>query len=144
MKRRFLPMFGLAAVVLACAGLSMRGLDELRTNQNPERIFRRYEQDLRTYVARLQAGGVRAVSDGKADHEYAIPQFLIDRGATRVTWHDGRAIIQFFVGPVDAVPELWYSPNGFDAAEIEQRRQRAGYFRWEQLAPDWAACYWDS
>jgi hypothetical protein len=93
-------------------------------------------------VARLRAGRVAAAT-GREPDEYCMPQFLIDRGATRAFWRQGRATIQFFVSPVDVVPQLEYSPEGFDPQEIEQRSRTEKYFRWVPLAPDWAACYWD-
>jgi hypothetical protein len=110
---------------------------------HPARIFRHHEQELRAYAAQIRAGQLQAVSDGKGFQAYPIPQFLLDRGVTRVTWIGGRLVIQFFQGPIDAVSELWHSPDGFDPDEIERRRTSGVYFRWKELAPDWAACEWD-
>ena len=47
--------------------------------------------------------------------------------------------------PTDAVPELWYSPKGFDPLPpgLEERKRTSSYFHWEQLAPNWGACHWD-
>jgi hypothetical protein len=111
--------------------------------KNPERVFRRYEPELRAYVDRLREGLVQRDTHGQPD-EYAMPQFLIDRGATRAYWRRGRVTIQFFVGAVDAVPQLEYSPEGFDPQVAKERSQSGSYFKWVPLAPDWAACYWDS
>jgi hypothetical protein len=126
-----------------CGGGASWCLDRLRTYKNPERVFRRHEAELRAYVARLQAGQVPRAT-GREPDEYCMPQFLIDHGATRAFWSQGRAKIVFFVSPVDAVPQLEYSPTGFQRQEIEHRTQSGSYFRWVPLAHDWAACYWDS
>lgn len=112
------------------------------TYKNPERVFRRYEAELRAYVARLQAGKVQPAI-GREPNEYCMPKFLIDCGATRTIWRDGRVVIMFFVSAVDAVPQLEYSPEGFGSEEIKWRSQCL-YFKWVPLAQDWAACYWDS
>src|SRR5262245_43604789 len=120
-------------LVGVCGGASWC-LDRLRTYQNPERVFRRYEAELRAYAARLRAGqGPRAI--GREPDEYCMPQFLIDCGATRAFWSEGRAKIVFFVSPVDAVPQLEYSSDGFPPHEVEVRSKSSSYFRWLPLAP---------
>ncbi len=135
-------LLGWSVVAIACGGGGWWGLDQLRMSKNPERVFRRYEPELRDYVARLTAGQVPAAV-GREPDEYCMPQFLIAHGATRAFWRGDRVVIQFFVGPADPVPQLEYSPGGFDPREIEYRRG-GHYFVWVPLARDWAACYWDS
>lgn len=114
--------------------------DDLTVFKNPELIFQRHREELEDYVAWLKAGTVKHVSET----EYDIPPFLLDRGATCVYWKDGSGTIIFFRSSVEAVPQLEYSPTGFDPQEIEERRKKIHYFRWQQLTPNWAACYWDS
>jgi hypothetical protein len=131
-----------ATVFGGCCGGAWWYWDQMRMYQNPERVFCRHEAELREYVARLQAGQVPAAV-GREPNEYCMPQFLTNRGATRAFWREGRAVIVFFVGPVDAVPQLEYSPEAFGPEEVERERHARRHFRWVPLAPDWAACYWD-
>ena len=111
------------------------------TERQPDKLFRKRETELREYVQRINAGEVLH----EEKRGYAIPQFLIDAGATLVKkQNDGCIVIFFDFLPTDAVPELWYYARGFDPlpAGLQERKQRA-YFHWELLAPDWGYCKWD-
>ncbi len=54
-------------------------------------------------------------------------------------------VVVFGFMPTDAVPELWFSPNGFDPLppDLEALKQGKRYFDWEQLSLQWGACHWD-
>jgi hypothetical protein len=143
MKRTWKGLLGLLTVftvLLAICGLAWNWLEHQRMQNHPARIFLRYEQELRRYGARLESGEVYS----EADRGYALPQYLIDHGARSCTKEGDCFIIHFSFMPTDAVPELWYSPYGFEPLpeELAQRRQNS-YFRFTQLATDWGECYWD-
>lgn len=109
--------------------------------RQPDRVFRKREAELRDYVSRMQNGEIIHVEK----RGYAIPQFLIDAGASSVRKsEDGCIVIFFDFMPTDAVPELWYSEQGFDPFPegLEDRKRRA-FFQWKLLAPDWGYCLWD-
>jgi hypothetical protein len=128
------------ALVFGCCGLPLYLLDHQRMQNNPKRIFRRYEPELRGYAHRLEAGEVYS-EEGRG---YAIPPFLIDHGARYTTKEGDCFVISFGFMPTDAVPELWYCPKGFDPLpEALADRKRHSYFQFVQLAPDWAECHWD-
>lgn len=103
---------------------------------NPERIHSHYSRELNKYGARLAGGDVRHDAYG-----YAIPQFLIDKGAKSVTQH-GRCYAIWFSSFLDnPTPVLWFSPNGFDPMPPELAKVAGEpQARWQQLSPTWSAC----
>ena len=73
---------------------------------------------------------------------YAIPQFLIDKGAKLVVRQGGCYVVVFYSFLDNPSPELWYSPAGFDPMPAEAVKVASDpKTRWQQLAPQWAACY---
>lgn len=130
----------LTVAVLATVAPASWFIWNLRTDDHPARTYWRYSSRLAQYAERLQAGRVAIDSNG----EYAIPQFLIDRGARHVFREGTCYVITFGFLPTDAVPELWFSPSGFDPLPkaIDERRHRA-YFQFSRLNREWAECYWD-
>jgi hypothetical protein len=116
-------------------------LQHHRMQDNPAAVYRCYESDLHRYAERLQGGEIRSI-DGRG---YDIPQFLIDHGARSVVKKGECFVVIFGFLPTDAVPELWFSPSGFDPLppELNARKQGKGHFDCEQLSPQWAACHWD-
>jgi hypothetical protein len=133
----------LAAVVAigACCGLPLYWLRQPRMQDNPAVLYRHYEPELQRYAERLQADEARSV-EGR---EFGLPQFLIDHGARYVVKNGDCFVVIFGFMPTDSVPELWFSPNGFDPLPpgLEELKRTSGYFRWEQLSPQWGACHWD-
>jgi hypothetical protein len=134
---RCLPILGAALVagsIVSCAAW------DVRADRDPARVYRRYSSELHAYVARIQAGSVARDPRG----EYAMPQFLIDRGATHARREGDCIVITFGFLPADAVPELWFSPTGFDPPPegIAQRKHHP-YFKFDVLSPAWAECDWD-
>jgi hypothetical protein len=129
-------LFGLALAVAGC------GTDIAKnTHPDPVQIFREREAVLRKYVRQIDDGQIKQVESCG----YPIPQSLIDAGVKAVTTQDGCVVITFWFLPTDAVPELWYSPRGFDPLPkgLEERK-RENYFESEQLTPDWFFCKWDN
>jgi hypothetical protein len=108
---------------------------------DPAAVYRHYEPDFHRFAERLQAGEIRGI-EGRG---YAMPQFLIDHGAQYVVKKGDCFVVIFSFMPTDAVPELWFSPSGFDPLppDLESRKQGNGYFHWEQLSSQWGACHWD-
>jgi hypothetical protein len=129
------------AGMLVCCGLPLYWSHQQRMQDNPARVYRHYQSELHRYAERLQAGEVRYV-EGRG---YALPQFLIDQGARYVIKIDDCFVVVFGFMPTDAVPELWFSPNGLNPRPrtLERRAHGKGHFEWEQLSPNWGACYWD-
>jgi hypothetical protein len=130
-----------AVIIGSCGGLPLYWLQHQWMQDNPAAVCRHYESELHRYAERLQAGEVRSV-EGRG---YAIPQLLIDHGARYVVKQGDCFVVSFRFMPTDAVPELWFSPNSFDPLppDLEALKQSKGYFRWEQLSPQWGACHWD-
>jgi hypothetical protein len=130
-----------AVVLGGCCGLSLYWLMHQRMQDNPAAVYRCYKAELHRYAERLQAGEVRYV-EGRG---YGIPQFLIDHGARYVVKKGDCYVVIFGFMPTDAVPELWFSPNGFDPLplDLETLKHGKGYFHWEQLSSQWGACLWD-
>jgi len=130
-----------ATIIGGCCGLPFYWLQHQRMRNNPAAVYRHYQPELHRYAERLQAGEVHSV-EGRG---YAIPQFLIDHGARYVVQKGDCFVVIFEFLPTDAVPELWFSPNGFDPLppDLAALKQDKEYFRWEQLSPQWGACHWD-
>jgi hypothetical protein len=131
-----------AAAVGGCCGLlPLYWLHHQRMQDDPALVYRYYERELHGYAQRLEAGEV--YSD--PNRGYAIPPFLIDHGARYVVREGGCFVVVFGFLPPAAVPELWYSPQGFDPLPpgLEEVKRKSGYFRWESLSPHWGACHWD-
>lgn len=128
------------AVVLVLALAASWAVWNGRTDRNPARVYRRYSSELAAYAERLRAGRVAHDASG----EYAMPRFLIERGATHARREGNCLVITFGFMPTDAVPELWYSPTGFDPLPggIAERKRRA-YFNFVPLSSNWAECDWD-
>jgi hypothetical protein len=77
-----------------------------------------------------------------AGRGYGIPQYLIDKGARYCTKHGDCFCVRFGFIADSAVPELWYSPSGFDPMPAElAHMNRNGVYKWIPLASQWAACY---
>jgi hypothetical protein len=136
----------LLVAVVGLAVLVSNGFHDLRMQDDPVLIYQYYEEDLQRYADRLEGGKVK--SEPIWDHGirgYYMPQFLISHGA-RYAFKEGDCfVISFSFMPTDAVPELWYSPNGFEPLPqgLQDRQRRYNYFKWQQLSPKWGACYWD-
>lgn len=130
----------LVALVSGGTAAALLELLNLWSDDNPRLVYWRYGTALDGYVSRLQAGRVAQNSDG----QYAIPQFLIDRGARHIARDGNCFVITFGFMTTDAVPELWFSPSGFDPlpAGIAERK-RHGYFQFRRLSAHWAECDWD-
>lgn len=129
-----------AVILTGCYEL-LRSLHNQRMENNPAVVYRRYKRELHGYARQLEAGEVYR----EPDRGYAMPQFLPDHGARFVVRKGDCFVVVFGFLPTDSVPELWYSPKGFDPlpSELEELRQTSSYFRWVQLSPNWGACHWD-
>jgi len=136
-------------VVVAIAAVGSVGikliLSELQRDamqDNPGAVFRHHGPELLDYGRRLTGGEVRYV-EGRG---YALPQFLIDAGARYAVIEGDAFVVGFGFMPTDAVPELWFSPKGFEPwpTSLAERRRRNSFFRFQQLAPNWGECYWDN
>jgi hypothetical protein len=137
--RRVLVVALPAAVVLGvCCGVPLYLLRHWQMQDTPELVCRHYERELQEYGRRLQAGEVRYV-EGRG---YGLPRYLIAHGARYCTRHGDCFCVWFGFILDDLVPQLWFSPNGFDPMPEEIAEQtRPRYARWEQLSPQWGACY---
>ena len=107
----------------------------------PTEVFERNEADIRLYVSNIQAGKIPERASGNG---YAILQVLADHDATYVQKDGNCVVITFAFMPTDAVPQLWYSPGGFDPlpqpfAALTTHK----YFKWQRIRNDWAYCEWD-
>lgn len=142
LTRKFLVSLAAAFLVIgACCGLLLHCLHHWRMQDNPALLYRYYERELHEYAERLEAGEVRK----DARRGYAIPQFLIDHGARYVIKNEDCFVVVLGFMPTDPVPELWYSPKGFNPLppRLEELKKGRGYFDWEELSPNWGACFWD-
>ena len=135
------PLLVVVGALAGCCGLPLYCLHHMRMQDNPALVYRCYERELHRYAERLEAGNVYH----EPNRGYAIPQFLIDHGARYVVKKDECFVVVFGFMPTDAVPELWYSPKGFDHLPpgLEELKRKSGYFQWEQLSHHWSACHWD-
>jgi hypothetical protein len=143
MKRHWkigVSILSIATAVGFCSGLTLYLLHDLRMRNKPARIFSSYHAELRQYIQQLESDDVHS-EEGQA---YPIPPFLIDHGARYVRKEGDCFVIIFSFMPTDAVPELWYSPQGFEPLPqgLVDRKGRL-YFRFQQLAPEWGECFWD-
>lgn len=126
------------AILFGCCGLPLLWLNDQRMYDRPELIYPRYESRLKDYGRRLSAGEVNYEETRK----YGIPQYLINHGARYCTKHGDCFCVTFGFIADSAVPELWYSPSGFDPLPAELAHiNRNGVHVWIPLAPQWAACY---
>jgi hypothetical protein len=125
-------------VVLAFCGWSWLG--QWRAYGDPSRVYARHNAQLVEYTRHWQTGELKPDARG----EYAMPRFLADCGATHARQEGDCLVVTFGFLPTDAVPELWFSPSGFDTppAGIADRKKCA-YFRFALLSPTWAECDWD-
>jgi hypothetical protein len=140
--QRLLSVTVLATVTIGgFCGLPFYWLKHQWMQDNPPSVYRYYQAELDRYAQRLQTGAVRYV-EGRG---YGIPQFLIDHGARYVVKKGDCYVVIFGFMPTDAVPELWFSPDGFDPipAELASVKNGKGYFHWKQLSAHWGACHWD-
>jgi hypothetical protein len=140
--RRYIVLFlALSIGIGGCCTLPLYWLQHLRMQDDPARVYRYYERELRRYAERLEAGEVYS----EPNRGYTIPQFLVNHGATYVVKKGECFIVRFEVMATDPVPELWYSSKGFEPLPegLKQLKHENHYFRWEQLSPNWGACYWD-
>jgi hypothetical protein len=134
-----LPIFVITPVVGFAVWLLPSGVRE----DHPIPVFRKHEAELREYAESVRTGKVESSTEGWGG--YPMPQWLVDEGAKHTDLRDGCVVITFFFMPTDAIPELWYSPAGFDPMpKALQERKQKPFFRWEQLAPDWGVCWWDT
>lgn len=126
------------AVVLAFCAWSWLG--QWRAYDDPSRVYARYNAEVVAYAHLWQSGKLTANAQG----EYALTRFLWDCGARHASQEGGCLVISFGFLPTDPVPELWFSPSGFDSlpAGISDRKKRA-YFKFALLSPTWAECDWD-
>lgn len=134
LKRAILPLLFVAVF----CGLGCYWLYHLRMYEHPERIYPHYSRELAEYGQRLESGDVHY----EPDRGYAIPQFLIDKGAKSITKHE-RCYVVWFSSLLDnPTPVLWYSPAGFDPVPHELTKiVGEPKTKWQQLSPTWGACY---
>ena len=127
------------ALLLGCCGFPLYWFNHQRMQDRPELLHPYYKARLQDYGHRLKAGEVVSV-EGRG---YGIPQYLIDHGARYCTKHGDCYCISFGFIADSAIPELWYSPRGFEPMPEELARMNRGWprHRWIPLAPQWAACY---
>jgi hypothetical protein len=119
-------------------GLSLYWLKHQQMQDCPELLYPYYQSRLQDYGRRLSAGEVNYEETRK----YGIPQYLIGHGARYCTKHADCFCVSFGFIADSAVPELWYSPHGFDPMPAElAHMSRNGVHEWIRLAPQWAACY---
>lgn len=125
------------ALVAVCA-LVLHWLYHRRMAGRPALIYSHYQRDLEDYGQRLANGGVQS----EPSRGYAIPQFLLDKGAKLVTKNGGRYAVWFTSMLDNPTPVLWYSPNGFDPPPPELAKVLVEpKALWQQLSPKWGACY---
>lgn len=141
LRKIVIPLLAATFIFGGCCGLPLYWLHHQRMQDDPALVYRHYDRELHRYAERLVSGEVYS----EPNRGYAIPQFLIDHGARYVVKKDECFVVVFGFMPTDAVPELWYSPKGFDPlpAGLEVLKQHSGYFHWEELSPNWGACFWD-
>jgi hypothetical protein len=118
--------------------LPLNLLKHQRMKDRPELVYRCYEHELQEYGRRLQIGDVRYV-EGRG---YGLPQYLIDHGA-RYCVKKGNCFCVFFGFILDdPIPELWFSPSGFDPMPPEIAEDcRTQQGQWETLSSQWGAYY---
>jgi hypothetical protein len=137
-RRVALFVFGSALVLAGCSGPPAWWLYDRYGYATPEVVYGRYEPELHAYARRLEAGEVRRV-EGRG---YAIPPFLIDKGARLVVEKDGCFVVVFESLLDNPVPELWYSPTGFDPMPSDLSASlRDPRVDKQWLSPHWIACY---
>lgn len=139
-RYRAIIVIGLAVLgtMFLCCGMLSYWLFHQSMNDKPELLYVHYEVELQEYASRLESGDERFV-EGRG---YGLPKYLIDHGARYCTKHGDCFCIEFgFMGDED-VPELWYSPRGFDPLPRELADANSkGVHKWTPLSPSWAACY---
>lgn len=137
--RRFLRLLlPVSVVLLGCFGLPLGWLQHQRMHERPELIYPHYSQELDAYGRRLEVGDVLYV-EGRG---YAIPQFLIDKGAKWIVRQGDCYVVVFNSFLDNPTPELWYCPGGFDPMPAAAGKVATDpKARWQQLAPRWAARY---
>src|SRR5206468_6615327 len=107
----------------------------------PVEVFEKDEAEIRTYVSNLQAGKIPRRS---GDNGYAILHVLADHDATYVKREGNCVVITFAFMPTDAVPQLWYSADGFDSLpEPFAKLKSHKFFKWHRIRKDWGYCEWD-
>lgn len=150
LRRILVVAVPVVVIIGGCGGWTLHWLQHQRMQNNPAAIYRHYGPELHRYAERLQAGEVGSVEGRRPARtsegpEYACPQFLIDHGARFVVKKGDCFIVIFGFMPADPVPELWFSPNGFDPLppDLEALKRGKGFFQFEELSPQWGACYWD-
>jgi hypothetical protein len=141
LRKKVVSLLATTFIIGGCCGLPLYWLRQHRMQNDPALVYRHYERQLHSYAERLMAGAVYS----EPDYGYAIPQFLIDHGARYVRKQNDCFVVIFGFMPTDAVPELWYSPKGFAPlpTRLEELKRHSAYFRWEELSPNWGACFWD-
>ena len=136
--RRWLLFYrvGFAAIIL---GPVAAWLYDKSMVDNPAQIHWHYRQSLNEYGERLAMGDVRFVEN----RGYAIPQFLIDHGAT-ITSKKGQCYIVWFSSMLDnPTPALIYCSNGFDPLPPElENMVREPKSKWRKLSDKWSECQW--
>lgn len=77
---------------------------------------------------------------------YPMPRILRQNGARSVRRSGGCVVIQFEFMPTDAIPELIYSPKGYDG--LPQNYKTPGkeitFFRLQKIDEKWFFCEWDN
>ncbi len=128
----------LLALCLCCCGLPLNWLHHQRMHEHPERIYPHYKRELQEYGRCLEAGEVLQV-EGRG---YAIPQFLIDKGAKRTVKIDECFVVVFYSILDNPSPQLWFCPAGFDPIPTPVEKVATNpNSRWQLLATQWASCY---
>jgi hypothetical protein len=132
------PIFVIAPLV----GFAVWLLPSSDREDHPIPVFRKHELDIRDYAEKVRQGQVESRTGGWGG--YPMPRWLVDNGAKHTYLEEGCVVITFFFMPTGAIPELRYSPMGFDPfpKALEERKNRA-FFRWQQIAADWGVCWWD-
>jgi hypothetical protein len=117
----------------------------------PIRTLKRNRKSIMQYLDSIRAGRVPLRSDGKG--YFVLDSFGDD--VNRVESKDGCIVITFWFMPTDAIPQLVYSPSGFDGlpplykhADLSDSAHNNAdgltYFHREQVDGKWFYCVWDN
>jgi len=111
-------------------------------HDDPSRVFLKNEKSIRNYVARVQADKIPVGADGGV----LLLDVLAAHGATSVRKKGPCVVITFAFMPTDAVPELWYSPAGFEPLpdSLGALRAQSRSFKLTRIRDDWAYVEWDN
>ena len=139
---RALAVFLLIAFGIVCVGFAIVGAVRYWQWRNePPQILRAHIATIQIYVDNIESGKISALTP---DGEYPILNVLQDRGVTHVRKIGNRIVMIFAFMPTDAVPELWYSPDGFTSEWVAERKKSKAFFEWKQIDNHWGYCLWDN